>query len=104
MKKSFIFCVCLFCLACASKPKPEELNPKLKSAMADYLNTDPNSKGKYKYDVTSVVYFDDTNYYICEFKVHMTSEISAQNARRIDTTGDMKVKIDKKFKVIGRYY
>jgi hypothetical protein len=34
----------------------------------------------------------------------MTSEISAQNARRIDTTGDMKVKIDKKFKVIGRYY
>ena len=72
--------------------------------MADYLNSDPNSKGKYKYDVTSVVYFEDTNYFICEFKVHMTNEGSAQNARRVDTTGDMKVKIDKKFKVIGRYF
>jgi hypothetical protein len=91
-------------LSCASKPKQEDLNPKLKSAMADYLNTDPNSKGKYKYDVTSVIYFEDTNAYICEFKVRMTSEVSTQNARRIDTTGDMKVKIDKKFKVIGRYY
>ncbi|MCX6204862.1 MAG: hypothetical protein NTZ19_01245 [Bacteroidetes bacterium] len=104
MKKSFIFCVCLFCLSCTTKNKPADVNLQLKSAMADYLNTDPKSKGLFKYDVTSVVFFDDTKYYICEFKVHMTNEISAQNARRIDTTGDMKVKIDKNFKVISRYY
>ena len=91
-------------MSCASKKAPADLSPQLKTAMTDYLNSDPKSKGLYKYDVTSVIYFDDTKAYICEFKVHMTSEVSAQNARRIDTTGDMKVMIDKKFKVISRYY
>jgi hypothetical protein len=91
-------------MSCSPKNKPVILDQQLKSAMADYLNTDPKSKGLYKYDVTSVTYFDNTSNYICEFKVHMTNEINASNARKVDTTGAMKVKIDKKFKVISRYY
>jgi len=80
------------------------LNQQLKVAMTDYLNNNPKVKGKIAYDVKSVVYFEDANYYVCEFKVHMTNAISDQNTPKVDTLGEMKVKVDKKFKVIGRYY
>jgi hypothetical protein len=83
---------------------PTVPDPLLKSAMSDYLNKDPRSKDKYQYDVTSVTYFEDKSFYICEFKVHMTSAMTAQNVRKVDTIGSMKVKIDKNFKVISRYY
>jgi hypothetical protein len=83
---------------------PADPNQQLKTAMSDYLNTDPKSKDKYHYDITSVTYFEEPKFYICEFKVHMTNAVVTENAPKVDTTGAMKVKIDKNFKVIGRYY
>lgn len=104
MKRNLFFCVCLLLMSCSLHKTPADPNPQLKSAMSDYLNTDPRSKGKYHYDITSMTYFEEPSFYICEFKVHMTNAISTQEARKIDTIGAMKVKIDKNFKVIGRYY
>lgn len=72
--------------------------------MSDYLNQDPRSKGKFHYDINSLTYFEEPSYYICEFKVHMTNPSAAATERKVDTVGDMKVKIDKNFKVISRYY
>jgi hypothetical protein len=91
-------------MSCSLHKGPADPNPLLKTAMTDYLNQDPKSKGKYSYDITSVTYFEEPSYYICEFKVHMTNANAAQNYPKIDTTGAMKVKIDKNFKVISRYY
>ncbi len=104
MKKCVTFCLCLALMSCSVKKKPEDLSVQLKSAMSDYLNTDPKVKGKVAYEVKSVIYFEDASSYLCEFKVHMTNLPSAQNTPKIDTIGDMKVKFDKKFKVIGRFY
>jgi len=104
MKRNFIYCFCLFLLSCSLHKTPVDPNPQLKTAMSDYLNTDPRSKGKYKYDITSVTFFEEPSYYICEFKVHMTNAIITQIDRKVDTVGAMKVKIDKNFKVISRYY
>jgi hypothetical protein len=91
-------------LSCSLHKAPADPNPQLKTAMSDYLNTDPRSKDKFHYDITSVTYFEDPSFYICEFKVHMTNAMATQQERKVDTTGVMKVKIDKKFKVISRYY
>jgi hypothetical protein len=83
----------------------EETNSKLKAAMSNYLNTDPNAVNKFQYEVDSVAFFDDKQAYICEFHVRMKSLPNAAiGAKAIDTTGAMKVRIDKNFKVISRYY
>jgi hypothetical protein len=99
-----MICVCLVWMSCSLHKGPADPNPLLKTAMEDYLNKDPKSINKYHYNITSVTYFEEPSFYICEFKVHMTNAPAAQNDRKVDTTGAMKVKIDKNFKVIGRYY
>lgn len=104
MNKFCTICLCLVLLACIHKKNPTELNQQLKVAMTDYLNNNPKVKGKIAYEVKSVVYFEEANYYICEFKVQMTNAISEPSTPKLDTLGEMKVKVDKKFKVIGRYY
>ncbi len=91
-------------MSCSLHKGPVDPNPMLKTAMSDYLNKDPRSKDKYHYDVTSVTYFEEPSFYICEFKIRMTNAMATQNERKVDTTGAMKVKIDKNFKVISRYY
>jgi hypothetical protein len=70
--------------------------------MSDFLNANPNVQGKIKYEVNSVTHFEEASYYVCEFKVHMTSAIVSQDKPKVDTVGIMKAKIDKNFKVIGR--
>lgn len=104
MKRNLIIGFSVLLLSCSLHKGPADPNPLLKTAMSDYLNKDPRSKDKYHYDITSVTYFEEPSFYICEFKVHMTNAPSAQLERKVDTTGAMKVKIDKNFKVISRYY
>lgn len=104
MKRFFMLCLVILLFSCTQKNHTEDINKQLKSAMESYLSADPHSKDKYQYHVTEVAFFEETSYYICEFKVHMKTLPTAQNAPKVDTTGGMKVKIDKNFKVISRYY
>ena len=104
MKRFFTLCLAILLFSCTQKNHTEVVNQQLKSAMESYLSADPQSKDKYQYNVTQVTFFEETSYYICEFKVHMKTVANAQNAPKVDTTGGMKVKIDKNFKVISRYY
>jgi len=104
MKRFFTLCLFGLLFSCTQKTSKEDLNQQLKTAMESYLSADPHSKDKFQYQVNDVNFFEETAYYICEFKVHMKTIPDATNAPKIDTVGSMKVKIDKKFKVIGRYY
>jgi hypothetical protein len=104
MKRIFTLFLGILLFSCTQKSHTEDINQQLKSAMESYLSADPHSKDKYQYDVKEVTFFEETSYYICEFKVHMKTVDKAINAPKVDTTGGMKVKIDKNFKVISRYY
>lgn len=104
MKRIFLLCLVVLLFSCTQKNPTEVINQQLKSAMESYLSADPHSKDKYQYHVTEVNFFEETSYYICEFKVHMKTVPNALNTPKVDTTGGMKVKIDKNFKVISRYY
>lgn len=104
MKQVLFFSLFFLVMACSVKKNPEDVTKQLKVAMTGYLNNDPHAKSKYSYDVKSVSFFEETNFFICEFQVRMTNEKDSQASRKIDTTGVMKVKMDKNFKVISRYY
>ena len=102
MKKLFTFCLCLALFSCVPKKDPSDIDGYLKSAMSDFLNSNARVKGKINYEVKSVTHFEETSYYVCEFKVRMTNAISSNDTPKVDTIGIMKAKIDKNFKVIGR--
>lgn len=104
MKQVFTLCLAILLFSCTQKNHAEDINQQLKSAMESYLSADPHSKDKFQYDVKEVTFFEESTYYICEFKVHMKTAANALNTPKVDTTGGMKVRIDKNFKVISRYY
>lgn len=104
MKQVLVLLLSFMFFACSLRKSPESLDTQLKTSMSDYLNNDPKVQNKLSYTINSVTYFEDPQYYICEFQVRMTNEKAAQAERRIDTIGVMKVKIDKNFKVMSRYY
>ena len=104
MKQVLVLLLSFMFFACSLQKSPENLDKLLKTSMSDYLNHDPKAQNKLSYIVNSVIYFEEPKYYICEFQVRMTNEQVAPVERKIDTIGAMKVKIDKNFKVISRYY
>ncbi|MBY0481827.1 MAG: hypothetical protein K2Q21_10750 [Chitinophagaceae bacterium] len=104
MKNTLLVLFGCLLFACSLKKKQDDLSNHLKISMTDYLNNDSLVKNKFRYTVKSIIYFEDPKYYICEFQVRVTNEKEIQAQRKIDTTGTMKVKIDKNFKVISRYY
>lgn len=84
--------------ACNRNPSPEDIQTKLKSTCLDYMYSRVNydsSKVKY-YVIGDVVYFDDPQYYICDFKVNM--KIVGVK----DTIGIKRLYINHDFKVISR--
>ena len=104
--KQFILTSLLFLLfACKTPRAPLAVDKELKENMATYLNKNPKALNKMHYEVDSVVYFQETGFYICEFTVHMKSDTADKTmAKPIDTVGVMKVKMNKDFKVLSRYY
>jgi hypothetical protein len=71
---------------------------ELKHAMLNYLQKRPHyDSTRVKYEVVNVAFFEDTTYYICDFKVRM--KIPSQ---RIDTVGIMTGKVSKDFSVVHR--
>lgn len=68
------------------------------NSMKTYLyNGINNDSSNIKYRVLDVNYFEDTDKFICEFKVNMKTKL-------FDTTGIMKANITKDFKTVDRLY
>ena len=91
--------ILLFAAAISCKAKnstPGETEASLKTAMQTYLyNAVNNDWSNVKYRVVNVIYFEEKDKYICEFKVNMI-------AKMFDTTGTMKANISKDFKKVDR--
>jgi hypothetical protein len=85
--------------ACNANPSAEDLKETLKSTMNDYLYKSVNyDSSKVKYRVQDVAYYNDRDYYDCEFKVLMSV------TGRKDTVGNMNARISKDFKTVLRKY
>jgi len=99
MKKIFALLYIVSLGACNANPSPAEVEQKLKTAMNDYLYKSVNyDSSKVKYRVQDVIYFNDKDYYDCEFKVFM-SVIGGK-----DSMGSMNARISKDFKTVLRNY
>ena len=99
MKKIFALLYIVSLGACNANPSPAEVEQKLKTAMNDYLYKSVNyDSSKVKYRVQNVVYFNDKDYYDCEFKVFMSV------AGGKDSMGSMNARISKDFKTVLRNY
>jgi hypothetical protein len=107
--------------SCKAKNSQADTENTLKSTMQTYLyNAINNDSSKVKYRVLSVIYYDDKDKYICEFKVNLkvkpgvgdttgirkegiTDNYHPERNRQVDTTGIMKADISKDFKKVTRY-
>jgi curli biogenesis system outer membrane secretion channel CsgG len=104
--KQFILTSMLFLFfACKTPKTPVAVDQVLKENMAAYLNKNPKALNKMHYKIDSVIYFQEAGFYTCEFYVHMKSDTANKTLPKpIDTMGVMKVKMDKNFNVVSRYY
>jgi hypothetical protein len=92
-----VIIACLF--SCKEKNTSEDVRMQLMKSMQTYLYKVQvnNDSSVVKYHVNNVIYFEDTNRYICEFTVNMKE-------RKLDTTGIMKANVSKDFKTVTRLY
>ena len=88
----------LFFLSCERKLSQNDVEDEIKKAMTHqlYLGAGKDS-AKVKYQVVSVNYFEDKEFYECEFKVRMTSGAT-------DTTGIMGARVSKDFNRVARKF
>lgn len=99
MKKYIMISFVLFIAACNANLTPDELKTKLETTMNDFLYKSVNyDSSKVKFRVQDVVYYNDKDYYDCEFKVWMSQE------GKPDTTGSMRARVSKDFKTVVRNY
>lgn len=96
MKKLFFCLLCILALSCQKKPKPAEVQEHLKKAMSGFLyESVHNDSSKVKFEVKDVVFFEDNEFYECEFNVRMQQEGK-------DTTGIMRARVTKDFAKVNR--
>lgn len=96
MKKYMIALLVLFAISCVKNPKKDEVISHLKKAMSEFLFEKANKDTSVvKFDVQEVLYFEDKNFYECEFNVKMK-----QNGK--DTIGIMKARVSKDFSSVLR--
>ena len=85
----------LLSTACRRKISRDEVKTQLEKAMSRQLDQhQPSSAPHPHFDVLDVTWFEDTTFYLCEFKIKMT----LPNGQ--DTTGFMKKKVSKDFATI----
>ncbi len=105
MKFFILTSMLLLLFACKTPIAPVAVDQALKQNMTAYLNKNPKALNTMHYMVDSVIYFQEADFYTCEFYVHMKSDTANKTlSKPIDTVGVMKVKMDKDFKVVSRYY
>ena len=96
MKKIFFCLLCILAISCQKKPKQAEVQDHLKKAMSGFLyESINNDSSKVKYDVKDVLFFEDREFYECEFNVRMLQDGK-------DTTGVMKARVTKDFTKVSR--
>lgn len=96
MKKILACLLLLSLLACQKKPKPAEVEQRLKKAMSEFLYQSVNNdSSRVKFDVKEVIYFEEAGGYECEFKVNMVQAGK-------DTLGVMKAVVTKDFTKVSR--
>ena len=94
---AIVFSVLIFSCMAHDTTKAEVEND-LKTTMQKYLYTSVNNDSStVKYRVLDVTYYEESDEYLCEFKVHMKTNT-------VDTTGVMKANISKDLKKIVRLY
>jgi hypothetical protein len=103
-KKIRVFSLALFSglilFSCAKKWSRKDTEEGLKSAMNQYLNHSPKiDTSRVKFNVLDVVFFEEDQYYRCNFQVNMKEKM---NDHLLDTTGAMNAKISKDFKTVTR--
>ena len=105
MKKIVVASLLFLAIACKKKLSREEVQSHLTETMSEYLNNEPKTKGIIDFEVKSVAFFEENDFYLCEFKIRMRNHSTNVNERqKIDTTGVMKAKIDKNFVSVNRIY
>ena len=88
----FLIAGLLLSVACKRKMSGNELKINLEKAMTQYLQErQPSNSPHPQFDVQDVAWFEEADYYRCEFKVKMTLPDGK------DTTGIMKHKVSKDF-------
>lgn len=96
MKKILARLLLLGLLACQKRPKPAEVEERLKKAFSGFLYESVNNdSSRVKFRVVEVFYFEEQEGYECEFKVNM-----AQAGK--DTLGVMKATVAKDFSKVSR--
>jgi hypothetical protein len=96
MKKYLFGLLLVLTLSCEKNPKKDEVVSHLKKAMTEFLFESVNKDTSVvKFDVKEVIYFEDKNFYECEFNVQMK-----QNGK--DTLGIMKARVTKDFSKVNR--
>ena len=82
----------LLSVACKRRISGAELKEQLEKAMTQHLDSGARSSTLHPhFDVLDVAWYEETDYYRCEFKVKMTLPDGK------DTTGIMKQKVSKDF-------
>lgn len=96
MKKTLLCLFLMLSLGCQKKPKISEVQKHLSKAMTHFLYESVNNdSSRVKFQVKEVIYFEEADFFECEFVVEMK-----QNGK--DTTGIMKARIDKNFTKVSR--
>jgi len=86
--------------SCIKKTSSKEVEENLKASMTLFLNHQPRlDTSRVKFNVLSVVYFEEKNQYLCEFRVNMKEK---EDNIIHDTTGTMNAVISKDFKDVTR--
>jgi hypothetical protein len=95
-----IGCILLLAVSCKKKLSPQQTQDNLKRAWLTFLQNGPHfDSTRAKFEITKVTYFEDSAFYVCEFKVRL--KIPSQG---IDTLGIMNGTISKDFSDVHRKY
>jgi hypothetical protein len=98
MKIIVIFLTVFTLAACKRHVSKSYVEDRLKTTMKSFLINKKNlDTTKTRFTVLSVVYFEDSTFYDCEFKVNLKEA-------GLDTTGIMSARISKEFVVIKRRF
>jgi hypothetical protein len=88
----------LAAFSCRRHLSRSEAETQLKKAMTNYLYKQINyDSSKAKYEIQQVDFFEDKDFYECEFKVRL--HITQKNH---DTTGIMTARVSKDFSTVRR--
>jgi hypothetical protein len=87
--------VLIITIGCKRKLSASEIKDNLEKAMTTYLmNEQQRDSTHFRFSIEDVDYFEDKEYYDCQFKVHLFREEGS------DTTGIIKGKVAKDFSAI----